>query len=131
MVVTFLPASCETGVEQERIGFPSTCRVQAPHSPAPQPNFVPVSCRVSRTTQSNGVSGGTETVFSLPLTRKVMSAMVIQLWEFGTAVHGTQVNGKGEGKRSSAPEFGTSGSGLLVIAVQISYFNCASLCVAS
>src|SRR5947207_13010988 len=110
----FFPATCDTGVEQERTGLPSTWTVHAPHSPAPQPNFVPVSCSVSRTTQSSGVSGGTETVFSLPLTRKVMSAMVVQLWEFGTAVHGTQVNGKGEGKRSSAPEFGTSGSGLLV-----------------
>ncbi len=26
---------------QDRVGTPSICTVQAPHSPAPQPNFVP------------------------------------------------------------------------------------------
>jgi hypothetical protein len=52
------PATCETGVEHDRIAAPSTCTVQAPQNPAPQPNFVPVSSSVSRNTQSNGVSGG-------------------------------------------------------------------------
>ena len=37
--------------------MPSICTVQAPHRPAPQPNFVPVSLRCSRTTQSSGVFG--------------------------------------------------------------------------
>src|SRR5579864_2577818 len=96
IVVTFLLATCETGVEQERIGLPSTCTVQAPHSPAPQPNFVPVSWSVSRRTQRSGVSGETETCFSLPLTRSVMSAMVVQYWDFQSAVHVTQVEGKVE-----------------------------------
>ncbi len=32
--------------------------MQAPHSPAPQPYFVPVSFSSSRITQSSGVSGG-------------------------------------------------------------------------
>src|SRR5437868_3183243 len=81
MVVTALPATCETGVEQERVDAPSTCTVQAPHSPAPQPNFVPVSCSVSRKTQSRGVSGATFTVRSFPLTRKLMLAILPQsLW---------------------------------------------------
>ena len=31
MVVTFLPATAEIGVTQERTGLPSTCTVQAPH----------------------------------------------------------------------------------------------------
>src|SRR5580658_3002056 len=75
MVVMLFPATCETGVEHDRIADPSTCTVQAPHSPAPQPNFVPVSSRVSRNTQSKGVSGETLTFFSLPLTRSVKSAI--------------------------------------------------------
>ena len=43
--------------------------MQAPHSPAPQPYFVPVSFNPSRSTQSNGVSGGAsvETGSSLSL----------------------------------------------------------------
>src|SRR4029077_7208282 len=68
--------TCETGVMQERVGAPSRCTVQAPHSPAPQPNLVPVSSRVSRNTQSNGLSGETLAFFSLPLTRSVMSAIL-------------------------------------------------------
>src|ERR1700737_446020 len=78
MVVMFFPEACETGVEQDRIAAPSACTVQAPHKPAPHPNFVPVSSSVSRRTQSKGVSGETLTFFSLPFTRSVTSAMVIQ-----------------------------------------------------
>src|SRR5579859_7881742 len=88
MVVMFLPATCETGVEQERIGLPSACTVQAPQRPAPHPNFVPVSSSVSRRTQSRGVSGETLTFFSLPLTRSVISAMGFQLYGLETAQHG-------------------------------------------
>ena len=40
------------GVMQERVGTPSTCTVQAPHSAMPQPNFVPVMPSTSRNTQS-------------------------------------------------------------------------------
>src|SRR5271167_1880775 len=75
MVIMLFPATCDTGVEHDRIAAPSTCTVQAPQNPAPQPNFVPVSSSVSRKTQSNGVSGETLTFFSLPLTRNVKSAM--------------------------------------------------------
>jgi len=50
-----------TGVWHERTGCPSSRTVQAPHSPAPQPNFVPGMCRSSRRTQSNGLSGSAET----------------------------------------------------------------------
>ena len=67
----------DTGVEQERTAAPSTCTVQAPQRPAPQPNLVPVSSSASRKTQSSGVSGETLTFFSLPLTRSVMSAMFV------------------------------------------------------
>src|ERR1700737_1123980 len=78
MVVMFFPEACETGVEQDRIAAPSACTVQAPHKPAPHPNFVPVSSSVSRRTQSRGVSGETLTFFSLPFTRRVTSAMLVQ-----------------------------------------------------
>src|SRR2546426_8397049 len=70
IVVMFFPATCDTGVEHERTGLPSTWTVHAPHSPAPQPNFVPVSCSVSRRTQSRGVSGETFAFRSPPLDRK-------------------------------------------------------------
>src|SRR5580700_3249339 len=73
MVVTLLPATMPTGVWHERTALPSRCTVQAPHMPAPQPYFVPVSLRCSRTTQSSGVSGPASTVASLLLTVKVIA----------------------------------------------------------
>src|SRR5664279_3109330 len=75
MVVTFLPATCETAVWQERVALPSTWTVQAPHRPAPQPNLVPVSFMCSRTTQSNGVSGSTSTFAALPFTVSEIAAI--------------------------------------------------------
>jgi len=80
IVVMFLPEAWETGVEHDRTAAPSICTVQAPQSPAPHPNFVPVSCSVSRKTQSNGVSGDTLTLRSLPFTRRLMSA-IVSCWE--------------------------------------------------
>src|SRR5438034_3743936 len=67
MVVTVLPAAAATGVTQERIGRPSICTVQAPHSAAPQPNLVPVMPSTSRSTQSSGVSPSTSMLCGLPL----------------------------------------------------------------
>src|SRR6476661_5677602 len=52
MVVTFLPATLDTEIWQERIALPSMWTVQAPHRPEPHPNLVPVNLRCSRTTQS-------------------------------------------------------------------------------
>src|SRR3974390_1712825 len=68
IVVTFLPATFQTATRQERIAFSSIWTVQAPHLPEPQPNFVPVSFRCSRTIQSNGVSASASTVATLPFT---------------------------------------------------------------
>ena len=68
MVVTFLPATSDIVVWQERTALPSTWTVQAPHRPEPQPNLVPVSLRCSRTTQSSGVSASTSTLCAVPLT---------------------------------------------------------------
>src|SRR3954451_1985619 len=56
MVVIFLPATSPTMVWHERTASPLTCTVQAPHRPAPQPNFVPVICNCSRIAQRRGVS---------------------------------------------------------------------------
>src|SRR5439155_22157234 len=67
MVVIFLPATVDTGVTHERVAAPSTCTVQAPHWAMPQPNLVPVISRLSRRTQSSGVSAATSTRWGLPL----------------------------------------------------------------
>ena len=57
MVVTSFPATAASGRMQVRTASPSTCMVQAPQSPAPQPNFEPFRPKPSRTAQSRGVSG--------------------------------------------------------------------------
>jgi hypothetical protein len=49
------------------------CTVQAPQSAMPQPNFVPVMFSVSRSTQSNGMSGLTSTEVALPFKVKLMA----------------------------------------------------------
>jgi hypothetical protein len=46
---------------------------QAPHSPVPQPNFVPVSLRSSRITHNNGVAGGALVVAGFPFTVKLVA----------------------------------------------------------
>ena len=61
IVVILLPATADTVVIQERVGWPSTCTVQAPHSPIPQPNLVPVIPRWSRSTHKSGVSSAAVT----------------------------------------------------------------------
>src|SRR6266849_2415016 len=71
MVVTFFPATAETGVIQERVISPLMCTVQAPQSAMPHPNFVPVMFKVSRRTQSSGISGLTSTVWDFPFNVKV------------------------------------------------------------
>ena len=75
MVVTFLPATALAGVAQDRIALPSRCTVHAPHSAEPQPYFVPVSFRCSRTTHSSGASGSTLTLTDLSLIVKATVAM--------------------------------------------------------
>src|SRR5882762_11749484 len=50
MVVTFFPATRDSGATQERMALPSRCTVHAPHSAMPQPNFVPVIANESRNT---------------------------------------------------------------------------------
>src|SRR5579863_629143 len=97
MVVIFFAAACETDVEQERTGSPSTWTVHAPHRPAPQPNFVPVDSSVSRRTQSKGVSGATSTFRSLPLMCRVITAMFEEPWGYGQTSYSTSAE-KGNGE---------------------------------
>src|ERR1700736_6141567 len=51
VVISELPM-LSTEVMQERVGAPSICTVQAPHSATPQPNFVPVIPSTSRSTHN-------------------------------------------------------------------------------
>src|SRR5436189_2607901 len=71
MVVIFLPTASLTEVWQDRTASPLTWTVQAPHRPAPQPNFVPVICNCSRMTHSSGVSLAASTDIFRPLMFKV------------------------------------------------------------
>src|SRR5476649_2459204 len=72
MVVIAAPSTRLTGVMHDRVARPSTCTVQAPHIPMPQPNLVPVRLAVSRITHSSGVSSGTSADIGLPLSVKVV-----------------------------------------------------------
>src|ERR1700739_907888 len=71
MVVIFFPETLEMGVMQERAASPLMCTVQAPQRAMPQPNFVPVMFKVSRSTQSRGICGSTSTVVDFPFSTKV------------------------------------------------------------
>src|SRR5258707_11790046 len=72
MVVTALPATCDTWVWHEKARLPSMCTMQAPHRPVPHPNLVPVSFNPSRITHNNGVSRGASLDAALPLTVKLV-----------------------------------------------------------
>ena len=73
MVVTDLPAISDTCTWHENARLPSTWIVQAPHSPVPQPNFVPVSLSCSRITHSSGVAGGASLDAGRPFTTKFVA----------------------------------------------------------
>ena len=74
MVWMLAPVTLDTGVTQERMGWPSLWTVQAPHAATPQPNLVPVRLRVSRRTQSKGIWGSTSKLTLLPLTLRFIGA---------------------------------------------------------
>src|SRR5258707_4706416 len=57
-----------TGITQVRIATPSICMVQAPQTPMPQPNLLPVRLRCSRTTHNSGTSSGPSNSAGIPLT---------------------------------------------------------------
>jgi len=109
MVVTFLPATLEIAVMQERVASPLMCTVQAPQERHSQPNFVPVMSRVSRNTQSKGMSGLTSTDLGLPFKVKLMamgtsSSQANILQQLGGYV---KIRGKaGQAERRSAARIG-------------------------
>ena len=68
-----LAEELEVGLDQVRLEH-------APQSAMPQPNFVPVRPTTSRSTQRSGISGGTSTVWSLPLMlRVIMLGLVLRV----------------------------------------------------
>ena len=69
------PATVFTGVMHDRIAWPLTMTVQAPHCPRPQPNFGPFSASSSLSTYRSGVAGSTSTLTARLLTRKLKFAM--------------------------------------------------------
>src|ERR1700675_1079109 len=68
MVVIALPSTARKGSTHERTAAPSKCTVQAPQSAMPQPNFVPVMPRWSRSTHNKGVSSAASVSMSRLLT---------------------------------------------------------------
>ena len=81
-MVTAKPATSDTRVWHENARLPSMCTMQAPHSPVPQPNLVPVSLSSSRITHNSGVSAGACERAGLPLTVKsnAMAASTEMIW---------------------------------------------------
>ncbi len=67
MVVTSRPATSDTAVMQARAASLSTITVQAPHSAAPHPYFVPVKPSSSRRYHSSGRLGSPSQLCSCPL----------------------------------------------------------------
>src|SRR5476651_295223 len=69
MVVTFLPATLDTGLMQHFSGAPSISTMQQPHCSSPQPNRVPIRPSSLRKTLRSGVSSlSNATLTGLPLT---------------------------------------------------------------
>ena len=77
IVITRLFCSVRICVWHDLTAWPSTCTVQAPHSPAPQPNRVPVSRRSSRRYQSRGISGSPSNDWPVPFTVKLTMREVL------------------------------------------------------
>src|ERR1700743_2049752 len=85
IVVMARPLTALTGSTQDRTALPSIWTVQAPHWAMPQPNLVPVMPRMSRSTQSRGISGGASTALCSPL---IVSVVVIRTSNATTAGSG-------------------------------------------
>jgi CO/xanthine dehydrogenase Mo-binding subunit len=67
-VRTMRPSTWQTGTRQASTTWPSRITEHAPHSPSPQPSFVPVRPRSSRRTSSSRRMPGTSTSAGMPLT---------------------------------------------------------------
>src|SRR5208282_2292236 len=68
IVVRFAPAACSAGMRQLLTNLPSIKTEQEPHSPSPQPSFVPVNPSSCRRTSNSLSMGKTRTVSGLPFT---------------------------------------------------------------
>src|ERR1039457_7487145 len=66
------PSTPDNGMTQERIAWPSTWTVHAPHSAIPHPNFVPGRPATARIAHSNGILGSASRVVGLPLRTNVV-----------------------------------------------------------
>src|ERR1700682_6349102 len=80
MVVMRLPATSLMLVTQLRIALPSTCTVQAPHRPIPQPNFAPVSSSRSRRYHSTGIAGSPSYCLADTLTESCIMPLPLLDW---------------------------------------------------
>src|ERR1035441_9238680 len=80
MVIIVCLSASEIGVTHEAEAFPLISTVQARHCPSPQPYFVPVSCKSSRSTSSNGRCGSEEKVRDCPLTVRVNLEFIRRVW---------------------------------------------------
>src|SRR6266511_2772074 len=69
-VRTFASCIWQTGARHEFTTSPSTITEQAPHSPSPQPSFVPVKRRSSRNTSRSRFIGGASISRTTPLISK-------------------------------------------------------------
>src|SRR5580704_5506477 len=63
-----VPSACNTGTRQLFTSAPSISTEHAPHSPSPQPSFVPVSFNCSRSTSSSRAIGYASRVTLSPFT---------------------------------------------------------------
>jgi hypothetical protein len=79
MVFTERPDTSDNWTWHENARSPSMWIMQAPQSPAPQPNFVPVSFTCSRITQSSGVAAGASIVTEVPFTLNVTAIAILPL----------------------------------------------------
>src|SRR5579872_4261723 len=76
MVVTDLPATAESGVTHEKARSPSMCTMQAPQSPIPHPNLVPVNPNCSRRHHSSRELPSRSADTGLPLRVKVITGLL-------------------------------------------------------
>ena len=78
MVVRVALLAWRAGIRQELASSPLKRMAQAPHSPSPQPSFVPVRWRSSRRTSRRRFMGGTVRVVGVSL----MMNLIWVIWHY-------------------------------------------------
>src|SRR6478736_924193 len=97
-------------IRHERIGWPSTRTVQAPHTPCSQPTWVPVSSRSWRRKSERRRRAGTAAVRRTPLTETVTSwgvSLVVSVMAGSCAVGGLGEGAAGQLRNEHAAVVGT------------------------